>query len=515
MTYALFGDSSYKYGTTTRYYGLGTSSTIRWGVDVDWDGDGVYDGFNDGIYAVDFKTRRGRQNYLNINSDGDADGFEPIRVGTATLVLDNSNGRYDPYNTSSDLYPDVLPGRFIRVRNLYGSTIYDVFHGKIKNITVIDTPTKKQVRLDLEDGQRLLQTADASVAISQDVGIDESISTILEDISWPSLWGTNIGDTSDTLDYWWADDKAMTEIRRLAEAELGNFFIAGDGSATYRSRHYSAAAVLTLTSGDFLKEVDLPQPLEVIRNTIKIYAHPRTLRATGDLWTLQDTPSIPANGGTLTVWASYAYNQVTVPAINVISPVANTDYTMNTQADGGGTNLTSSFSVSFTDFGRTGKIIITNNHATLAGYVTLMKVRGDAIDAPDPSLLIQEDSTSQDAYGKALLTLDNDWFQNTSLANDFTLWLISYMPNPQKFLTVRMEGRPDIQFTPDLFDLINVTMASKGISGVNYQAAGIEHEWISENGQAVRTTLYLEPKPDLSQYWQFTTTIGVTSKFGI
>jgi hypothetical protein len=60
-----------------------------------------------------------------------------------------------------------------------------------------------------------------------------------------------------------------------------------------------------------------------------------------------------------------------------------------------------------------------------------------------------------------------------------------------------------------------VTIAKLGISGVNYRIANIEHEWIAENGQATRTTWILEPNSDLSTFWQFTTTIGVTSKFGI
>lgn len=515
MTYAVYGTSTYKYGTATRYYGVGSETVVRWGVDVDWNGDGLYDGTNDGIYATAFRSSRGRQNYLNVDSDGNADGFEPIRVGTATLTLDNSSRRYDPYNTSSPLYPNVLPGRYIRIRQLYNGVTNDVFHGKIKNIQSLDNGAAQIVRITIEDGLRLLQSADASVAIQQDISIDAAIQQILTDVSWPTIFGTNLDSASDILDYWWAENKASGEIRNLANAELGQFFIAGDGSATFRSRHNTSAAVLTLSSSDFLKEIDVPQPLEVIRNIVKIRAHPLILRATSDLWTLADKPLIAANGGRLTVWATYAYNTNTVPALNVVTPVDTTDYTMNTLEDGTGTNLTSSFSVTFTDFGKTGKIIITNNHATLAGYVTLMKVRGDAIDSPDASLLIEEDTTSQGTYGKALLVLDNDWFQDTSIAANFTQWLISYMPNPQKFLAVRIENRPDIQFTPDLFDLVNVTVNRLGVSGVNYRVAGIEHDWISENGQATRTTWFLEPNADLSGYWQFTTTIGVTSVFGI
>ena len=514
MTYAVYGTIAYPYGTATRYYGMGADTVTRWGIDIDWDGDGIYNGGNDGLYAVAYKSDRGRTQYLNINSDGDAAGFEPIRVGSATLTLDNTSRRYDPYNTSSPLYPNVLPGRYIRIRCLYNGVIYDVFHGKIRNITSIDNGNIQQTRLELEDGLRLLQASNASVAIQSGININAAINMVLNDINYPAIFGTNIESSNDILSYWWAEKKAAEECRSLAEAELGQFFVAADGNATFFSRHHTSAPTLTLTSGDFLKEVDVPFPLEIIRNYIKFFAHPRTVIASGALWTMGDIPQIAA-GGSLTVWASYAYNNSATPAINVISPVATTDYTANTQSDGLGTNLTASFSVTLTDFGKTGKIIIRNNHATLSGYVTLMKVRGQALYAPDPSLLIQSSTASQAIYGKTLLTMDSDWMQDTSLANDLCLWLISFMSSPQKFLTVRLEARPDIQFTPDLFDIINVTINRLSISGVNYRVAGIEQEWISTNGQAVRTTWILEPNADISGFWQFTTQLDVTARFGI
>ena len=498
------------YGTGVYYKG----GVSLWSVMIDWDGDGTYDEADEAQYAIDLKIRRGRQTYLNIDTDGNANGFEPVRVGSATLTLENSNRRFDPYNTSSPLYTNVLPGRYIRIQLLIDGVTYPIFHGKIRNITSIDNGTEQKVRLEIEDGLRLLQSADTSVSIQNNISTDDAINSVLTDIDWPAIFGTNIEASSDTIAYWWAEGKAANEIRNLAEAELGQFFIAADGNATFYSRHHSAPAALTLTSADFLKEIDIPQPLEVIRNIIKLYANPRSLKATGDLWTLQDKPLIVA-GGSLTVWASYAYNNEATPAINVITPAATTDYTANTAADGSGTNLTASFTVSYTDFGKTGKIIITNTHATLAGYVTLLKVRGDAVASSNPSLLIEESTASQSSYGKALLAIDNQWLQDTSLTADFATWLISFMANPQKFLTVKLESRPDIQFTPDLFDLVNVTISKLSVSGVNYRIAGIEHEWTISNGQAVRTTWILEPNPSLSNYWQFTTQLDVTSVFGI
>lgn len=496
-----------------RYYGVGTFDNSQWGIDIDWDNDGTYNGDNEAIYAIALRTSRGRTSYLNIDASGNASGFEPVRVGTATLVLDNTSRRYDPYNTSSDLYPNVQAGRYIRIRTAYNGVVYDVIHGKIRSITPEDMDGTSRVTLEIEDGLRLLQNTDASVAIQQNVRIDQAITQVLDDVGYPAIFGTNIETSDDVMGYWWATNRAANEIRDLAQAELGQFFIAADGAATFYSRRHTSGTVDSLTSSDFLKNIDVPMPAEVLRNYVKMYARPRTLQTAGVLWTLQDTPLISA-GGSLTVWATYQYNTQNCPALNVSAPVAMTDYTMNTVSDGSGTNLTGDFTVTLTDFGTTAKLVITNNGAS-AGYITLMQVQGQAITALNPSLLIEEDTASQAVYGKALLTIDNDWLQDTAQASDFANWLISYLVNPQKFITVRIDARPDIQFTYDLFDAIDVTITRLGITNVIYRISSIEHQWLTDNGQAVRTTWVLEPNPDLSGYWQFTTTIGVTTIFGI
>ena len=501
--YARYAEAFF-YGNVERLYGVGTDPLLRWVVQIDWDGDGIYDGNeNENEYTTSLFIRRGRNEYIKVGSDGNAEGFEPTKIGTCTLVLDNSSRRFDPYNTASDLYPNILPGRFIRIRNQYNNTFNEVFHGKIKNIIPIESGRVQQVRIECEDGQRILQSANVFAPIQQNIALDAAINDILDDADYPTLYGRNIQEAADIVPYWWANDRAMTEIQRLADAELGTFFVAADGKATFYSRRHSASPVLNLTSADLLKDISIPQPWEVVRNYIKIFARPRVVRSNQILWTLADAPLV-APSRTLEVWATYQYNNVAVPAIN--TDVSSSDYTMNDAADGSGADLSSDFTVSLTDFGETGKISITNNGAT-AGYVTLLQVTGDAIDAPDPSLLIKEDATSQGLYGRAVFTLDNPWLQSTSTANDFSIWLASYLPTPQRFITVQVETRPDIQYTPDLFDVINLSIPRLGIAQ-NFKIGGIEHRWVNGNGQAVVTTWNLEPFPDVSGYWVFDAITG-------
>lgn len=513
MTFARWGNPTYKYGNTTRLYGAGTEDTNnRWIVMVDWDGDGVFDGTNEGVNMIDYTIRRGRDYFIRYDEDGKAEGFEHMKVGTARIVLTNHDGRYDPYNTASALYPNVLPGRYIKIQVNRNGTVYDRFAGKVKNIQPISGNDPKVI-ITAEDGMRLLQDYDASITVQQSIDIDDAIGQVLDDVDYPTIWGRNLEDATDILSYWWADDRAKTEIERLAEAELGTFFIAADGAATFYSRHHTNTALLTLTAADFLKEIDIPQPWEVVRNIIKVIAHPPVVEASQTLWTLADQPTLDA-GASRTIWASYTYNNEPVSAINVVTPVATTDYLVNTQADGGGSNLTSAVTVTtFTNFGRTAKITLSSTSGS-DGFITLEKVRGDAITFPDDSILIAEDTTSQGLYDKKTFTLDSPWLQSTELANDFSEYILSFLKDPQKFLTVILEGRGDIQFTPDLMDVIDLTVTKLGIDDL-FKVGLVEEAWITDNGQAVRTTWRLEPFLDTSGYWIFTTQIGVTSIFGI
>ncbi len=519
MTYARFDTPEFLYGDSARLYGIGSSdSNLHWIVEIDWDGDGEFDGTNESEFMTDIITRRGRDYYIRFSQDGTANGFEEFRIGYLRIKLDNSNGRFDPYNTASDLYPNVLAGRLIRVRVQYLAEIYPIFLGKITDINLVREGM--ECLIGAEDGGRALHKADSSESVQVNISVSDAIDLLLTDANWTA--SRNIESTADDIPYWWANDKVITEISRLASAELGTFFISREGSATYYSRHHSSAPTLTLTEADVLRDIDVPQPQEVVRNVIRVIAHPLIQGATAALWTLSDKPVIKAglslNSGN-GVWASYRSNEVDVSAINVITPVATTDFLVNTAIDGSGSDLTSQCTVTtFTDFGKTSKIVIKNNSGS-DGYLIFLQVRGDPLEAPDSSIVVVEDETSQALYDKAQFTLDTPWLQSTSLANDFALWMNSFLPTPQRFVTIQIEARPELQFDTEIFDVIDFSSAKKNIDG-NFHIGYIEHECLTENCQAVRTTLKLEPFPDMSGYWIFdkvtgNVQIGINTIFGL
>lgn len=55
-------------------------------------------------------------------------------IGTATLTLFDTTGRYSPRNASGSLYGSVAPGKRVYIRSVYGNVLYPGFYGTIVTI---------------------------------------------------------------------------------------------------------------------------------------------------------------------------------------------------------------------------------------------------------------------------------------------------------------------------------------------------------------------------------------------
>lgn len=93
-------------------------------------------------YVREVTTRRGRSN--------ETENFE---AGTATLVLDNRDRRFDPFYTSGPYYGKLLPRRQIRIQATNNATTYPVFRGYVDGwpVTLTDAGFDSTVTLSCFD----------------------------------------------------------------------------------------------------------------------------------------------------------------------------------------------------------------------------------------------------------------------------------------------------------------------------------------------------------------------------
>jgi len=496
--YGSFRYSEQKYGTDT-------TTNLLWALEVDWDGDGLFTGASEARRMIDIDVSRGRNYYVNSNGIG----FERVDVGQAIITLDNYDRRYDPFYTGSALYPYVLPGRRVKlwVKTGTAGTAYPVIYGRISDMKPISGIN--QVKMTVVDDTQILKDEVVSMIIQEDQQVDDLINLVLDEVGWPSA-DRSIEGITDTIPYWWADGvSAWDALNELAECVLGQFFISADGKATFYSRSHSSVASVSITEEDIHSQIDIPQPYENIRNSIRINIRPRA-EANTQLWELQNKTPV-SSSDSVEIWAEFSYNNVDVPAISVTTPVATSDYTMNTAADGSGSDLTSDFDVDIYNFAKRSKLTITNNSAS-DGYITMFKLNGTAAYVPNIFSVESQDAASIAIYKKRSFLLESDWYQDTNLANAFVDYLSDSLPLVREFPKIQMEFQPELQFPIDLFTRVSVSIPYRGINNA-YAVGSIEHKSLSDNLSSILTTVRLEPIPPATVQWTFPVKIGEESYF--
>jgi len=504
-----------KYGNGALYGSSGAREALAWDVSIDWDGDGVPE-TNDADRLIGVTITRGRNRILETNGAG----FQGVPTGTTTLTFRNDDGRYDGWNEDSPLYPYVTYGKDgrVRVRDMQTGTIYPLFYGAITNITPSGYGVDARVDITLSDGLELLRNGQARVALQEDIGVDDAIGLVLDSAGWPTHWGRELDAASETIPYWWASGNklAMREIEDLAQSFLGYFFANAEGQARYIIRTATPTAVVNFAQEYLLKDIANPQAYTIRRNVTRIKVHPRTKAATGAIWELVGTPPsiLPGSANALTIWANYTYDGNPTPADDVIEPVATTDYTVNSSEDGSGTDLTADCTVSLTDFGDTGKLIVTNNSG-VTGYVTYLRIRGDAIYEPSVADVTYPTDPSSLTNARELL-FDLTWQQNVNVAVDLSNVIGSFFAGLHPTPTVKLQSWPSLQFIADLFDVVTADLDTLGLTGTSYRVGALEHHTLGENCQAVETVVTLEPyissedfmRWDTASEWDTTTVFG-------
>lgn len=503
-----------KFGTSTKFGASSVDSFLAWGVEVDWDGDGLFDNTNEARYMCGARIERGRRNYLRRMGDG----IETISTGKAVITLWNDDGRYDGWNASSALYPNVTYGKDMRitVRNFETGAVEPVFYGVISDIVPTGYDERPKVNIHVEDGWVVLRNYEASVTLRENASPDTAIGLLLDDIGWPARWGRDLEVASaDNIRYFWADGNKLagSVCEDIANSFFSYFFVDAEGQARYTSRTSVTASVADFDQGQISKNISNPQPWVNQRNVMKIKVHPRDVTGTEVLYLYIGTPLEIAAGTSMTpIIANYTYNNMGVPAQSIVAPVATTDYTMNTAADGSGTNKTADCVVTVTNFGAAGKIEITNNSASTV-FVTLLQIRGVAVYERNVSDVTYPSDPTTVTQPKSFV-MDLLWQQDVNQAVDFVNVMGPFFGGLHPFPAIEIESRPELQFGIDLFDLVTLTSERLGIAGVSFRVGGIEHEMLDENCQRVKTTLFLEPYVGGGDYMTWPGVWGTDTVFG-
>ena len=213
-------------------------------------------------YVRNIETNRGRQHAL-----------DDFQTGTCSVVLDNTDDRFNPLNTSSPYYDSatgetkVKPFKKIRVSAVYDSTTYRLFTGFITGYpeSFGGQGVDATVRVQAVDLFKLLNlntigsrgwlvgnSSRSLIGTSTRLGYaDEQelssarINRLLDAFGIPTADRTvSTGDLQVQAGVS-IDTNLLTALKQVEEAEQGQFFIGADGKAIFRDRNFKRTQQFT------------------------------------------------------------------------------------------------------------------------------------------------------------------------------------------------------------------------------------------------------------------------------
>lgn len=166
--------------------------------------------------------------------------FEHYNSGTCTVQLLDRTGDWNPENTLSPYYPNILPMRQLRISATYSGNQYYLFSGYIQSFDYkYETGLKAAiVTIRAIDAFRLLNLSSVTTVAGAAAGdyTGTRISKILDAASWPSGM-RNIDTGNVTMQ---ADPgtlrSALAAIQSCEDVELGAFYAEPSGNLRFKSQ---------------------------------------------------------------------------------------------------------------------------------------------------------------------------------------------------------------------------------------------------------------------------------------
>lgn len=479
----------------------------------------------------------------------------------AELVMNNVDGTWSPENTASVYQPYISKGLLVRLRALVGSTYYQQYIGNLDSIRVdAGVNGARRTILSVVDPTIQMQTTEYKPLLLEDVTTDEALLSMFNNgiVSYPygtSHWllsvpgASELGDTTilfnqtftnfevgDTtlafsgdianLD---AKNTAVTYVREVVYAEAGGrlFWNAQTGTLDFHRRTHD---IRSDDSPQAITEYELDEPPEYawgddVVNDVTITYYPRVIGSAGaTLYTLGNLPMAIAAGDTRQWSARYTDPDAVNTKIagkDMITPVANTDYTINSQSDGGGSDKTGNCTVYVQFLATEATVTIVNGDASTV-YVTLFRLRGTPLSMYAAASTSANDPTSigQNGRQKRVLSLPalGDEATATTFAN-YTVQRFKTAVGRIKSLSL-WANRSTTALTNVLAlgvgSYISVSDAFVMNQSQNYIVTGLRHRLAPRGSHWLR--LFLEPL-DRSQYWilgdETLSVLGETTRMSI
>ena len=298
------------------------------------------------------------------------------------------------------------------------------------------------------------------------------------------------------------------ELYRLCTSGLSRIWIRGDGVVVYESRARRATVVADV---DTFKDSHGFKPTHdraAVVNKVQVTIHPR-IPSTVDVVMYSLAAPIPiAPGVSFTVlgpWSDPANpsNRVGAASLHADAgyPVtAVTDYKANTLADGTGTDITNTLTVTW---GLSGNATSFTISGTTAGFLTKLQQRGKPLYDYGDTVLPWQDDTSIAQFGVSPMSVDMPYSADARFALETAQFAVFTQVNP----TTNIAGFTRIVSTQNAIEVgrsINRQISDR--VGINDPVTGIVKSYFinaieETESEGVLTTVWTLTPADTSSYW--------------
>ena len=489
---------------------------------VDWNNDGDFSDSGEDITARTLNVEWKRGNDYASQLVG------KVVAGTLVADLNNESGDYSTFNTSSALTGNLLPGRKVTLTGNDGSTTRTLWTGFLDSIEPQPSATgANTARLRAIGPLGYLNKFEVSTTMFASKKAGELIGEILDVAGW-SDDDRDIDDGIVEFPRFWCErTKTLKALRLVEETETGLLEESAAGKIVYRDRHARSTDTLSTTSQATYSDgsgaslaysaVTQVDPLKFIYNELraKLQLHSgawildsaslgvqtELAEDPSVLWTHPEvgsnSPSITA-GATKTFTAQYPQSGSanTARAVDFWQNLtASTDYLANDQADGEGTNRTSSITVTLTKRAQSMDIALANGHSGTV-YITKLQAQGNAVSAKNEFEVSATDSTSQTTFGKRTYPHPGKFVPDADEAQNWADFHVAAWKDPVPLLKLTLVGNRSTATLTDVMsreisDLVTVTATGGAGLGIDedFFVEAVHHQIDSQLNHRATFTL--------------------------
>jgi len=365
-----------------------------------------------------------------------------INKALAEVGLDNTSERFLPQflGGMGELYTSVFePRKPIKIYADTDTIPQLQFSGITNKATQIDMRAK-QVRLQAADyieffQNKYLDTTTLYTGVTTDFILDK---LLLAAGLTTAQYQLETGQSTIGFAMLESGARFSDVINQLVQAENGQFYVDENGVYHFENRlHYSTSpynAVNYTAEDNLVINAQAPSADHLV-NVVEFNYNPRKKTSSTNIFTLSGTIAVPSG-------ESEVFIDFDNPVLSASAP----SYTVNSQEDGSGSNLTANVTIKNTAlFAQAVKYTFINSGA--AGFFTSMTIQGRwaILRYSTPQYYRMKDDSSVTAYQEQVLSINNDYIQDKTWANSFGQLILSDFSEPEKILTITIRAIPGLR----------------------------------------------------------------------